>query len=58
MTSQTEHLKQLDRLAINIGKHYAGAALFGDINNAQEDGDANAIDELGIAEIDHQSSAT
>ena len=58
MSRQTEHFKQLRRFVIHVGENNKGAALFRDVNDAQQDGDANAVDELGVAEVDHERACT
>ncbi len=54
MTRQSQHLEELDRLAVYLGEHHQRAALFCNVNDAQQDGDSDAINEFGVAEIDDQ----
>ena len=43
---------------INIGEDHAGAALLGDRDDTQQDRDADAVDQLGVAEIDYERTTT
>ncbi len=53
---QPEHLEQLHRLVVYVGEHNQGAALFGDVDDAEQDGDADAVDQFSVAEIDDQGA--
>ena len=53
VTRQSQHLKQFDRLIVHIGKDNAGSALFGDGDDPEEDRDPDAVNKLGVAEIDN-----
>ena|SRR5215204_4120952 len=57
MSRESEHLKELDGLVVDVRKGEACAASFRDVDDSQKDGNAYAVDELGIAEIDNQSAA-
>lgn len=54
MTRQAKHLKQLNGFVVYVGEDYQGAALFRDVDDAEQDRYADAVHELGVAEIDNQ----
>src|ERR1043165_2035373 len=54
VTSQPEHFKQLHGLFVYFGEDDLRAALFRDVDDAEQDRDADTVDELRIAEIDNQ----
>jgi hypothetical protein len=58
MAGQSEHLEQLYRLIIDIGKDNLRAALFGDVDDAEENRNTDTVDEFGVAEINNQRAAT
>jgi len=51
---QSQHVEELDRLAVHVGEHHQRTAFFCNVDDAQQDGDADAINEFGVAEIDDQ----
>ena len=51
MSRQSQHLKELDRLVIYVGEHHQRSAFFCNVDDAQQDGDADAINEFGVTEI-------
>ena len=54
VTRQSQYLEELDRLTVDVREDYQRAALFCDVDDAEQDGNADAIYEFGVAEIDHQ----
>ena len=54
MARQAEHLEELDRFIVDVGEDHQRAAFFGDVDDAEQDGNADAVDEFGVAEIDDQ----
>ena len=57
MAGQSEHLEQLNGLNVDIGKGNLSAALFSDVNDAEENRYSDTINEFGIAEIDNEGAA-
>ena len=51
---QAKHLEELDCFTVDVGEDDQRAAFLGDIDDAEQDGNADAIDEFGVAEIDDQ----
>ena len=43
---------------INVGEDHARTALLGDRDDAQQDRNADAVDQLGVAEIDYERTTT
>jgi len=58
MAGQSKHLEQLYGLIVDIGKDDLRAALFGDVDDAEENRDTDTVDEFGVAEINDQRAAT
>jgi hypothetical protein len=58
MAGQSKHLEQLYGLMVDIGKDDLRAALFGDVDDAEENRDTDTVDEFGVAEINNQCAAT
>jgi hypothetical protein len=58
MAGQSKHVEQLDGLIINIGKDDLRAALFGDVDDAEENRYSDAVNEFGVAEINNEGAAT
>ena len=54
MTGQPEHFEQLHGLIVYVGEGDLCAALFRDVDDAEQDRDADTVDELRITEIDNQ----
>ncbi len=57
MPRQSQHFEQLNRFVVDVGEHDNRAAFFRDVYDAEQDGDADAIHQLGVAEIDHERAA-
>jgi hypothetical protein len=57
VTRQPKHLEKLDGLMINIREDKLRASIFGCVYDAQKNGDAYAVDEFRLAEIDNQRAA-
>ena len=51
---QAEHLEELDGFIVDVGEHHQRTAFLGDVDDPEQDGNADAIDEFGVAEIDDQ----
>ena len=58
MACQSEHVEQLDGLIVNVGKDDLGAALFSDVDDAEENRYSDTVNEFGVAEINNQRAAT
>ena len=58
MAGQSKHLEQLDCLIVDIGEDDLRAALFGDVDDAEEDRDSDTINQFGVAEINNEGAAT
>jgi len=58
MAGQSKHVEQLDCLIVDIGEDDLRAALFGDVDDAEENRDADTVDEFGVAEINNEGAAT
>ena len=54
MPRQSQHLEKLNGLIVNVGKHNTGIALLGNVDDSHQDRDADAVDELSVAEIDDE----
>jgi hypothetical protein len=57
MAGQPKHVEQLDGLIVNVGKDDLGAALFSDVDDAEENRYSDTVNEFGIAEINHEGAA-
>jgi hypothetical protein len=57
MAGQSKHLEQLDCLIVDIGEDDLRAALFGDVDDAEENRYSDTVNELGVAEINHEGAA-
>lgn len=53
---QSQYLEELDRLAVYVGEHHQRTSFFCNVDDPQQDGDADAINEFGVAEIDDQGA--
>jgi len=51
MACQSKHLEQFNGLIIDVGEDYLSAALFRDVNDAEQDRDADTVNEFGVAEV-------
>jgi hypothetical protein len=51
MACQSKHLEQFNGLIIDVGEDNLSAALFGDVNDAEQDRDADTVNEFGVAEV-------
>jgi hypothetical protein len=58
MAGQAKHLEQLDGLIVDFRKDNTRPALFGDVDDAEENRDADTVNEFGVAEINNQRAAT
>jgi hypothetical protein len=58
MAGQSKHFEQLDCLIVDIGEDDLRAALFSDVDDAEENRDSDTVDELGVAEVNNQRAAT
>ena len=58
VTGQPEHFEQLHCLRVYFGENDLRAALLRDVDDAEKDRDTDTVDELRVAEIDHQRAAT
>src|SRR6266550_1918849 len=58
VAGQTKHFEQFNCLLIYIRKNNLSSALLGNINNSQENGNADAIDQFGVAEINNKRPTT
>jgi hypothetical protein len=58
MSGQPQHLEQLNRLVVYVGENHERPAFLRNIDDAEEDRDADAVNQLGIAEIYDQRAAT
>src|SRR6185369_413338 len=54
VTGQSEHFEQLHCLSVYFREDDLRAALFRDVDNSEEDRNTDTVNELRIAEIDHQ----
>jgi hypothetical protein len=54
MACQSKHLEQFNGLIINIGKDDLSAALFSDVDDAEENRYSDTVNELGVAEINNE----
>ena len=54
VTGQSEHIEQLHCLTVYFREDDLCAALLSDVYNSEEDRDADTVNELCIAEINHQ----
>ena len=52
--SQAQHLEQIGCMVIYVREDQAGAVLLDDINHAHKNRDTDAVNQLGVSEIDHQ----
>lgn len=57
MAGQPKHVEQLDGLIVNVGKNDLRAALFSDVDDAEENRDSDTVNEFGVAEIDNEGAA-
>ena len=55
---QAEHLEELNSLLIDIGEDESRAGGLDRINDAQQNRDADAVDQLCLTEVDNKSAAT
>src|SRR6185436_8521533 len=55
MRHKTKHLKQLTIGGVQIRKHQQSLRIVDRLNNAQQNGDADAIDQLSLLEVDHDA---
>ena len=58
MAGQSKHLEQLDCLIVDIGEDDLRAALFGDVDDSEEDRYTDTVNQFGIAEINDERAAT
>jgi hypothetical protein len=58
MAGQSEHFKQLDCLIVDFRKDNPRAALFSNVDDAEENRDPNTINQLGVAKVDDKRTAT
>ena len=54
---QAQHLKELHGFLFHVREDNQRAALFRDVDDAEQDGDADAVDQLGVAEIDNEGAS-
>ena len=57
MARQSKHFEQLHGLVVHVREYNQGAALFRDVDDAEQDGNTDAVDEFGVAEIDYRARA-
>src|SRR6185295_406390 len=57
VTGQPEHFEQLHCLRIYFGESELRAVFFRDVDDAEKYRDTDTVDELRVAEIDHQRAA-
>ena len=58
VAGESKHFEQFNCLMIHFREGDPRAVLFGDVDDAEQDRDADAVDELRVAEIYDQSAAT
>jgi hypothetical protein len=58
VAGQSEHFEQLDCFVVHFRKGDARAALFGDVDDSEENRDTDTVNQFGIAEINDESTAT
>jgi len=51
MPGQTKHIKQFDGLFFYLGKNHAGTGSSRGIDDAEEDRDSDAVDNLGLRKV-------
>ena len=57
MLYQAEHFEELNSLIFYVGEHHAGFLLLSYVNDAEENGDSDAVDDTRVAKIDHERTA-
>jgi hypothetical protein len=58
MAGQTKHFEQRDCLIVYFGKNDAGAALFRNVDDPEEDRDTDTVNEFGLAKVNDECPAT
>lgn len=58
MARQSEHKEELRGVIVDVAEAEARFSFFRRVNHAQQNRDADAVDDLGVAEIDHERAAT
>ena len=51
---QSEHFEKLDRFFLNVGKNYFRASRLRRVNHAEQNRNADAVDDFGFGKIDDQ----
>ena len=53
MLGEAEHFEQLNGVLVNIREHNAGTIVRRGVDNAEQDRDADAVDDLGLGKADY-----
>ena len=54
---QAQEFEQLERVAVDVGEDDGRAPLLGDVDDAEQERDADAVDQLGALEVDDERAA-
>ena len=58
VAGQAKYFEQRDCLVVYFGKNDAGAALFRNVNDPEEDRDTDTVNEFGLAKVNDERPAT
>ena len=58
VTGEAKDIKQLNRLMVYVRKDELRAGLFSYVNDVEENGDADAVDDFGAVKINHECLTT